>query len=126
MHILLIEPDVILSKIYIQAIERAGHIVSYARGAQSAIMAADAKRPDVVVLEMQLAEHSGAAFLYEFRSYRDWMHIPIIIHTLIPPDSLLIFEQTFKEMDVSAKLYKPQTSLRRLISEVQALAPILS
>lgn len=119
MHVLLIEPDKILGRLYAQALERAGHTVDHVRSAQTAIVAADERRPDVVVTEMQLATHSGAAFLYEFRSYSDWMDIPVMIHTLVPPTRLAAFTRAFKELGVSAQLYKPQTSLRQLVTAVQ-------
>lgn len=122
MNVLIVEPDIILAKLYIQAFERKGHSVSCARNAQSAISAADVKCPDVVVLELQLAAHSGAAFLYEFRSYTDWLQIPIVVHTLTPPDSLQVFEKTFEELGVAAQLYKPATSLRQLVDTVEERA----
>lgn len=118
MHILLIEPDTILAQIYIQALENAGNSVSYVGSADAAIHTADRKRPDVVVLEMQLANHSGVAFLQEFRSYNDWLAIPVLVHTLIPPTQLQPFEAALHEMGVVARLYKPQTTLRQLVAAV--------
>lgn len=116
MHILLIEPDTILAQIYIQALEGAGYSVSYVMGADAAIHTADRKKPDIVILEMQLAGHSGVAFLQEFRSYADWLQIPIIIHTVIPLLELQRFSQALTEMGVVEQLYKPQTTLKQLIN----------
>lgn len=124
MHILLIEPDTILADTYSKAFTRAGHQVTHVRGAQQAISAADDKRPDVVVLELQLAAHSGSAFLYEFRTYGDWLEIPIVLHTLIPPDTLRVYERSFAELGVVAQLYKPQTTLRQLLATIAATARI--
>jgi DNA-binding response OmpR family regulator len=124
MNILVVEPDAVLGKVYAQAFERKGHSVSCARNAQAAVLAADAKRPDVVVLELQLAAHSGAAFLYEFRSYTDWLHIPVVVHSLMPPDRLQLFEQAFTELGVAKQLYKPATSLRQLIDAVEGSAAV--
>jgi CheY-like chemotaxis protein len=118
MHIIIVEPDVVLARVYRQLFERNGHSVANVRNAQSAISAADDRRPDVVILEMQLASQSGAAFLYEFRSYADWQYIPLVLHTLTPPDILEPFQKTFKELGVSAQLYKPATSLERLYNTV--------
>lgn len=120
MHVLLIEPDKILSKIYAQALERAGYSVAATSSAQTAIYAADMQRPDIVILEMQLAQHSGAAFLYEFRTYSDWVRTPIIIHTMLPPSKLQQYEQCLRELNVDTWLYKPRTSLARLLAEVEA------
>jgi DNA-binding response OmpR family regulator len=124
MHILLIEPDTILAQLYIQALENAGHTVSFVRSADAAIHTADRKIPDVVVLEIQLTSHSGVAFLQEFRSYSDWLDIPVLLHTLIPPASLQHFQKALDEMGVVARLYKPQTTLRQLVNAVDACAPV--
>ena len=120
MHILLVEPDYVLAKFYKHALERVGHSVTHVVTAQSAVSAADANMPDIVVLEMQLAGHSGAAFLYEFRTYSDWLSIPVIIHTLIPPIKMKVFEKSLEELGIAACLYKPQTSLRKLVDSVEA------
>lgn len=119
MQILLIEPDVVLANTYCDTFRRLGYRVDHERNAAAAIATADVCRPDMVIMELQLAAHSGAAFLYEFRSYTDWQHIPIIVHTLLPPDALAVFEQTFHELGVKDVLYKPQTTLRRLVDCVQ-------
>jgi DNA-binding response OmpR family regulator len=124
MHILLVEPDVVLANIYIQALEAAGHTVSYVRTAQAAIHAADRKLPDVVVLELQLAQHSGVAFLQEFRSYADWSHVPVVLHTLLPPTQLKPFKNALHEMGARVQLYKPQTSLRQLVKTINDCTPI--
>lgn len=120
MHILLIEPDTILAKVYTQALTQRGHTVDTASTAQTAIMTADARVPDLVVLEMQLAEHSGAAFLYEFRTYTDWLHVPVLVHSLLPPSKLAQFEACLQELGVATCLYKPQTSLQKLVSMVES------
>jgi DNA-binding response OmpR family regulator len=118
MHILLIEPDKILAGTYRQALEHAGHSVSVSHNAQDAVHHADEKTPDAVVLELQLAGHSGVEFLYEFRSYPEWQQVPLILHTLVPPQALRISEQLLDQLHVNAYFYKPSTSLRKLIRSV--------
>ncbi len=125
MHILLIEPDTVLAQLYIQALEGVGqHTVSYIMSAEAAIHTADRKRPDVVVLEMQLVGHNGVAFLQEFRSYADWLDIPVIMHTWASPTHLQEFEEALKEMGVAAHLYKPQTTLHQLITVIDNYARV--
>lgn len=118
-HVLLVEPDLVLGRLYSQALERSGYEVSYVADAQSAINAADTKYPHVVVLEMQLALHSGAAFLYEFRSYIDWLDVPVVLHTLIPENRLRPYQRALAELGVSDVLYKPETSLQSLLSVIR-------
>jgi len=122
--ILLIEPDRLLAESYVQALRSAGHKVNAASGAQAAIMAADAVQPDLVILELQLVEHSGIEFLYEFRSYPDWQDVPVLIHTHVPSaefnDSWKLLKE---ELGVRDYLYKPHTSLRRLTASVSEHLP---
>lgn len=119
-NILLIEPDYILAKTYVQTFEAYGHEIITVNGAQAGISAADYVRPDVVVMEIQLIEHSGIEFLYEFRSYGEWQDIPVIINTQIPPSEFAGSWNILKqELGVSAYLYKPRTSLRSLLDKVK-------
>ncbi len=118
--ILLIEPDYVLAKIYKRAIEADGGAeVTVVSGAQAAIMAADEHTPDLVILELQLIEHSGIEFLYEFRSYTEWQEVPILVQTVVPfgefHDNWHLLQD---ELGVRAYLYKPHTSLSQLLSSI--------
>jgi two-component system, OmpR family, KDP operon response regulator KdpE len=127
MRILLIEPDRRLAATYAEALQAVGHRVVTAPTAQPAITAADARRPDLVILELQLVEHSGIEFLYEFRSYRDWQAVPVIVQSQVPPAEFANSWPLLQdELGVRTYLYKPRTSLRRLLAEVQALTPVTS
>jgi len=123
--ILLVEPDRLLAETYLKALAGDGHEVVAAAGAQAAISAADAARPDLVVLELQLVEHSGIEFLYEFRSYPEWQAIPVLVHTAVPPGE---FEGSWqilgRELGIDIYLYKPRTSLARLLSDVRGQLPV--
>ena len=124
MLVLLIEPDVVLAKIYRRALERDGWRVVWAAGAQRAIDAADAETPDVIVLELQLVEHSGIEFLYELRSYPAWQGIPVVVHTFVPPTAFpdkTILEQ---ELGVRSYQYKPNTNIAQLTSSLREWASI--
>jgi DNA-binding response OmpR family regulator len=115
-NILLIEPDAVLARTYVQALERAGHTVALAHGAQAAINAADATRPDLVLLELQLVAHSGIEFLYEFRSYADWLNIPVIILSNVPPAEFRDSARVLKaQLGVVAYYYKPHVTLQNLL-----------
>ena len=124
-QILLIEPDRLLAESYVQALLHAGHEVQATGGAQAAIMSADAIPPDLVVLELQLVEHSGIEFLYEFRSYPEWQDVPVIIQTHVPQaefaDNWQLLQQ---ELGVQGYLYKPRTSLGQLLVAVDEHLPV--
>lgn len=117
--ILLIEPDRLLAETYLLALANGGHSVGVCSSAQSGIMVADQISPDIVVLELQLTEHSGIEFLYEFRSYGEWQNIPVIIHSQVPQEEFAHSLQLLKdELGVTNYLYKPQTSLKELVAAV--------
>jgi DNA-binding response OmpR family regulator len=119
MRILLIEPDRVLAETYARTLQSRGHSVSVCAGAQSGVLAADDRRPDLVLLELQLIEHSGIEFLYEFRSYPDWQDIPVIIHSQVPVSEFVdSFPLLKEELNVADYLYKPATSLQRLLKTV--------
>lgn len=122
MRILLVEPDVLLGKVYNEALHAAGYIVDWVTSAQAAVYAADKNIPNVVILEMQLKQHNGVAFLQEFRSYADWEEVPVLLHTVLPPMRLQVFKDALQEMGVSEVMYKPQTTLRQLIDTTRTVA----
>lgn len=118
-RILLLEPDHLLARTFCRALQAAGYAVDCCANAQAAIVAADTYRPDIVVMELQLVSHSGIEFLYEFRTYADWMTVPVIILTHVPPGEFGASRDVLmKELGVATYLYKPQTSLQKLVSSV--------
>jgi len=123
-NILVIEPDVVLAETYYEALTSADHNVVVTPSAQTGIMVADEFKPDLIVLELQLIEHSGIEFLYELRSYLDWQNIPVIIQTQVAPgefvDNGMILKQ---QLGIATFLYKPRTSLRQLVDAVDAVIP---
>ena len=63
MHILLVEPDIVLAKTYALALKRHGHTILTAHTGQQAIDTADAMpQVDIIILEMQLPGLNGVAF----------------------------------------------------------------
>lgn len=125
-NILLIEPDHVLAGTYRQFLEDAGHSVQVSQSAQSAVRGVDTNLPDVIVLELQLANHNGIEFLYEFRSYPEWQAIPLILHTMIPARALQLPETVMNELNIRGLLYKPSTNLdklRRTIDVVLQASP---
>ncbi|MEO7364288.1 MAG: response regulator [Candidatus Saccharimonadales bacterium] len=115
----MIEPDRVLAETYREACVRAGHTLVPCASAQAAILAADQSRPDVVIVELQLIQHSGIEFLYEFRSYPEWQSIPMILHSVVPPAEFADNWQLLRQqLGVAQYLYKPQTSLRQLLAAI--------
>jgi len=118
--VLCIEPDKALAKTYVQALTYAGFKTHVAATAEEAIMLADEQHPDLVVMEMQLTGHNGMAFLHEFRSYDDWRDVPVVINTHLSAVDMQQIAQILKDdLGVASILYKPRTSLSRLIGVVR-------
>ena len=116
-HILLVEPDRLQAESIIAALTLKDVHVSWARNAQTAIEIADTHMPNIVVLELVLGAHNGVEFLYEFRSYNEWSHIPVIVFSMQRVNDVGLF----KKLGVQACLYKPATTLAQLFSEVAGL-----
>lgn len=123
-HILLLEPDTILANLYTRALTHVGHTSRRTVSAQDAVFQVDEKRPDVILVELQLVGHSGIEFLYELRSYHEWQDIPVVVHSCIPPtefsDSIKLLRE---KLGVTAYLYKPHTSLQTMLRTINETVP---
>lgn len=122
MKVLVIEPDIILAKQYEKAFANADVEVFTSSDAQAAVMMIDEAKPDVIVLELQLAGHSGVEFLHEFRSYEDWADIPIVIHSSVPEYAIGADEKIWKQLGVARYFYKPKTTLQQLVGAVKTIS----
>jgi len=118
-YILLIEPDIVLAKIYVQVLTSVGLAVHRVTNAQDAIIKANDNCPNLIICELQLVSHGGIEFLYEFRSYRDWQQVPIIILSNIPPLEFASSQRIlFKELGIARYLYKNNTTNKELLDAV--------
>jgi DNA-binding response OmpR family regulator len=126
MRVLLVEPDRVLAATYMRILQRQGCEVQHAISAQMAVQLADTATPDVVVIELQMLRHNGVEFLYEFRSYSEWLHIPVIIHSFVPVRELAMTKPIQQELGVRQVLYKPTTSLQKLCTAIRQVVPVVS
>jgi len=126
MNIILLEPDRVQAAIYKAALETDGHRVRHVVSAQDAVHAADTDMPDLVITELQLPRHNGVEFLYEFRSYAEWLHIPVVVYTFVPPHELKQASILTRELGVAQVLYKPETTLGQLVAVVRNVTPVHS
>lgn len=119
-NVLLLEPDKVLSRTYAQALEHIGYRAYSVQDGQDAIEALETFPADLIVLELQLAGHGGIEFLHELRSYPEWQDLPVIVNTNVAPavlGPLLLALQ--RDVGVTVCLYKPHTSLRRLLQAIK-------
>lgn len=125
MKLLLIEPDKILGQILQANLQTAGHTVLWCRTAQKSLDALDEELPDLIILEIQLGLHNGIEFLYEIRSYPEWQHIPVAVHTINTKALDMIFGQAFEQLGVRSVLYKPRTTTKQLLRLVDQFVPAI-
>lgn len=115
-HILLIEPNTLLAKSYTHALQHAGHTVTHVSGAQAGIDAADIQMPDLVITELHLPGHSGIEFLHEFRSYTEWLRVPVVLNTALTASQIApAIEALYRDLGIREVLYKPRASLQDLV-----------
>lgn len=113
-RILIVEPDTTLARLYQSALEADGHDVSRTGTAQEALQAIEKSRPDKVILEIDMPNHNGLEFLYEFSSYSDWDGIDIIILSSLRSSLFQRMKVSWQYLGVSEYLYKPDTTLASL------------
>lgn len=116
---MLIEPDKILADNACKVLKKAGHSVDWRVDPQEALDSADSELPDVIILDLILANRGGVEFLYEFRSYPDWQKVPIIIFSSLSAEELSGILDGFEHLKISAFHYKSNTSLSVLAKTVE-------
>lgn len=123
MSIILIDNDKLLASTCIKLFKTRGYGVVWCKSAHDAIKQADLFLPKAVILEINLAQHNGIEFLYEFRSYPEWQKVPIIIYSWVPQKSLKINPSTWNALNISEYIYKPTGTLRQLMRLLSKYVP---
>ena len=122
MNILCIEPDVVLARAYKKVFERGNNdTLTLCLDPQAAIEQIDIKKPDVIVMELQLAPLSGFAFLHELRSYEDFSDIPVVIYSSVPKESFKAHKATWQSLGVRRYFYKATDSLQKVAEFVRGM-----
>lgn len=123
-QILLVEPDGRLARTVTESLTSNNHTVHLAETAQAAIIIVDDVRPNIIILELQLPVHNGVEFLYELRSYADCQNIPVLIYSNIPPTIEAISPLLWRQLGISAYLYKPLAKLTDIIRTIDDVLPL--
>lgn len=80
-HILIIDDDEIISELASQTLLDAGHICGQVSSGPEALRLLRWRRPDLVLLDQNMPEMSGAQILREMRSSKDFYDLPVIMFT---------------------------------------------
>ena len=122
MKTLIVETDKLLADSLASALRRSGHQSLWKVDLQSALEVLDSDKPDLIILDLALAERSGAELLYEIRSYPEWQNLPVIIWSdLSEADSRPMIEG-LKDLRISSYYHKSGSRLNNLLRSVNALA----
>ena len=119
-HIVILEPDRTLAKCIQDACEQRHMTAHIAINADDAIEHADLHKPDAVITELSLAGHSGSEFIYEFRTYPDWLDIPLYVFSSMRISEPIQTSRDWKLLGITEFVYKPDVSLHELVERVQA------
>src|ERR1035437_7223165 len=109
-RILLREAASLLAQNITMYLSKAGHEVQWFAEPQSAIHAADEQSPELVILDLLLASHSEAEFLYEFRSYPDWQNTPVIIFSSLSNEEIQEVAPALSQLNITADRSEEHTS----------------
>lgn len=120
-HALVIEPDRVIAKCIVEELNRRNITVSLASNADNAVQISDDKSPDIVICELSIPGHSGSEFLYEFRTYSDWLEVPIVVFSSLKPSQEIIKSKDWKLLNINQFLYKPDTTLQKLGERVESI-----
>ncbi len=121
MKVLLIEPDRVLAKCISEELKKRDLLTTIVTSADRAVETADNISPDAVISELSLPGHSGTEFIYEFRTYKDWQNIPLIIYSSIKPSKKVLKSKDWTLLQIDKILYKPEVSLSQLSEAVADL-----
>lgn len=122
MRVLIVEPDAELAGTIAKFLEKNNHQADISRDAQEAVLLADKNKPDIVVLELGMPKNNGIAFINEFRSYTDWIMIPLVIYSQIPQEDAGLTSADWQKLGVARYLYKPTKTLANLLAAVENAA----
>lgn len=117
MHILLLDSHKTTQKTVREIF--ASDQVSVVSKASDALLRANDTTPDVVVMELSLAGHSGFEFLYEFRTYEDWLETPVVIYSTLKLEDSVLNSRAWKQLNIADYFYKSDTTLAQLKNAIE-------
>ncbi len=119
-RILVIESDVHERSILIEALTDFD-VIAVSDAEQALAVAHNDADIGAVVMDMTLDGHSGLEFLYEFRSYTDWLHIPVFVYSSVMVGDEVLSARSWQHLGVANYFYRPQSSLHDLRLGIEKL-----
>lgn len=119
-RVLLVEDDLIISRIYQGLLRKQGYEVTVASDGESAIRALTECQPGLVLLDLMLPKINGVEVLKHIRSNPVWRELPVIVCSNAAMGPLV---SEALEAGASHCLVKAQTRPRELIETVSRFLP---
>lgn len=113
--VLIVEDDQSILEVLAEKISEAGYEVIKATDGKSGLKIADDKKPDLVLLDLQLPKMDGKQFLKTIRSSENYKKLPVIILT---NDGSSASEEFTSENAAPAYFIKADTSLKEVVEAI--------
>jgi len=115
--ILVIDDDPVTSQLVKRTLQGKGYEVETDQNGQDALEDLKKRKPDLILLDVQMPTMDGYAFILEKNKIPDLASIPVIMLTSMKETAPL-----FKRHGVKAYLLKPLDS-KNLLDKVQSILP---
>jgi CheY-like chemotaxis protein len=116
-HILVVEDDTFLLKVYLERLREEGYDVAVATNGEEALSMAAQKTPALIVLDMILPRMSGFDFLKMIKREEALKKIPVIILSNLGQDTDI---ETAKKLGATDYLVKADHSFRSVIEKIRS------
>ncbi len=117
-RVLLIEDDAWLAELYGEALSSVATVI-HAASAETALESIDQHKPDLLVLDIFLPEHSGVELLHELASYDDTGNLPIVMLSAVSIEDFALPKARWHHYGIVEYLYKPASKPRDITQCVQ-------
>ena len=118
-NIMLVDDDPLITKIYEKKLKAEGYGVVIESNGESAIITAEKKNPDLILLDIMMPKMSGIETLKILKEKVSTKNIPVIVLTNLGSNAEEM--ETAKILGAVNYLVKSETSLKKLIEEVKKI-----
>ena len=122
-RILVVEDEPDFAALLQSILEKAGYSVTTAFNCDDALSAVQDVRPDLVTLDMQMPQQSGALFYRKFKSVEEFRDIPVVVVTGLTRGDRDM-EHVIRSFLEPEKVPPPQAYVEKPIDAPQFLATI--
>jgi len=119
-RVLLVDDDPTVSEVVVSYLERAGHVVERAADGMSALAVADARPPDLVVLDLMLPGLDGLEVCRRLRSHSD---VPVVMLTALGDEADRVLGLEVGADDYVTKPFSPRELVLRVNSVLRRSGP---